>query len=94
VSNSNHARALAMARSAPAPAPLADLLSNVLGRVAACLRAEIDARAARRRARDSVHTLMSLSNRELKDIGISRSEILSVVYGPAEGRLRSLDRRS
>jgi uncharacterized protein YjiS (DUF1127 family) len=95
VSNRIHARALAVRPGAAAPAPLGAVLGPtplgamlvpLLGRVAAYLRAQAEARAARRRARESVRQLMELSNRELKDIGISRSEILSVVYGPADGR--------
>jgi len=31
-------------------------------------------------------TLMALSNRELKDIGISRSEIFSLAYGSQDSR--------
>jgi uncharacterized protein YjiS (DUF1127 family) len=97
MSNSNHARALALARGAAAPAPLAEIVGGarvLVRKIAAYLRAGAEARAERRRARESVRHLMALSNRELKDIGISRSEILSVVYGPGDGRRRTLGRRS
>jgi uncharacterized protein YjiS (DUF1127 family) len=44
-------------------------------------------RAARQR-RNSVLRLRSLDDRMLADIGISRSEIASIVYGGATGRRR------
>lgn len=43
---------------------------------------------ARRR---SLRAMRSLDIRTLKDIGIGRSEIMSVVYGVPDGRIRSHD---
>jgi uncharacterized protein YjiS (DUF1127 family) len=88
MSNSNYAvtGAVAFAPVRPILASAAVGIRSVLARIAAFLAAQAAARAQNRRARESGRQLMALSNRELKDIGISRSEILSVVYGPADGR--------
>lgn len=42
--------------------------------------------------RKSVRHLQTLSNHHLKDLGIDRSEIMSVVYGDAPDRLRGYSR--
>lgn len=69
-----------------APAPLSlGALDRAAGLVAAWWRAAGEARAARRRAREGARTLMAMGDRDLRDIGISRSQILSVVYGPSDG---------
>jgi uncharacterized protein YjiS (DUF1127 family) len=65
---------------------LSGVLGAVMARLAAFARACAEAREQRRRARETVRRLMALSNRELKDIGINRSEILSLAYGPGDGR--------
>lgn len=41
-----------------------------------------------RQRRRAIHELQALSDRALADIGIDRSEIDSVVYGPARDRAR------
>jgi uncharacterized protein YjiS (DUF1127 family) len=83
MSNRNYAArsgaiAFAFVRTSP-PRPG---IRGALGRIAAFFTAQAEARARSRQARESVRRLMSLSNRELRDIGISRSEILFAVYGP------------
>ena len=67
---------LAFARARPS------LLSQIYARIAAYLRASAAAAAERRRARDGMKALMAMGERELKDIGLSRSQILSAAYGP------------
>ena len=42
--------------------------------------------------RKSVRYLQTLSNHHLKDLGIDRSEIMSVVYGETQDRLRGYSR--
>jgi len=68
--------AMALAPSRPG------LFAQILSYVAAYLRAAAAAAAERRRARDGMLILMAMGDRDLKDIGISRSQILSAAYGP------------
>lgn len=58
------------------------LIAQIHGRIAAYLRASAAAAAERRRARDGMKALMAMGDRDLKDIGLSRSQILSAAYGP------------
>jgi uncharacterized protein YjiS (DUF1127 family) len=95
-SNTSYLRTGGAALSRPKPgsatvgllaAPsLLTLATRLYSRIAARLRAYAQASAEQRRARESVRKLMALGNRELQDMGISRSEILSVVYGPRDAR--------
>lgn len=49
----------------------------------------LDARSARIEQRRTLNALSSLDNRALKDMAISRSEIVSIAYaGPGERRRR------
>jgi len=75
-----------VAALAPRPSSTLSGVAAVLARLAAVARARTEAREQRRRARDTVRCLVALSNRELKDIGVDRSEILALAYGPADGR--------
>ncbi len=68
------------------------LIAQVLGRVVAYLRASAAAAAERRRARDGMQMLMSMADRDLKDIGLTRSQVLSAAYGPM-GAERGLNGR-
>ena len=65
-------------------------------RIAAWWRAAgdiVEALRAYRRKRRTFHALMNLDNRTLKDIGLDRSEIMSISYGDLSGRSRrNLDR--
>ena len=58
------------------------MLGQIYARITAYLRASAAAAAERRRARDGMKALMAMGERELKDIGLSRSQILSAAYGP------------
>lgn len=58
-----------------------------LARLKAAYRAYRDSRARRL----ATHTLAVLDDHLLKDIGITRSEILSVVYGPRDERRRGYE---
>ena len=70
----------------PGPGSAAASLPGIVARLgvhlAAYFRARARASAEQRRARETVRRLTALSNHELKDLGLSRSEILSVAYGP------------
>lgn len=74
-----------------APPAFGEALMRMLARVAASLRATARERAKRRRVRETVEALMALDARQLRDIGLSRTEILSAVYG--EPRDRRIDIR-
>ena len=65
-----------------AAASLGGILARLGARLAAYYRAHVRASAEQRRARETVRRLTALSNHELKDLGLSRSEVLSVAYGP------------
>ena len=71
-----------LATTAYAPSPT--LTSRFAGRVMGLWRAYLEGRA--RRA--TVRILQSLDARTLKDIGLDRTEIDSVVYGPQDDRRR------
>jgi uncharacterized protein YjiS (DUF1127 family) len=64
------------------PPPRLGLFAQILNGIAVYLRSAAAATAERRRARESMYHLMAMGDRELRDIGISRSQILSAVYGP------------
>ena len=87
MSQSNHsprsgAVAIAPPRLGSAIPSLRGTLARLGSRLAAYLRAYAQEQAEQRRARETVRRLAALSNRELKDMGLCRSEILSVAYGP------------
>ena len=84
ISNRSGTRAVALAP--PASRVLSVFLSGVFDRLAALANSYLRAREERRRALETVRCLAALSNRELKDIGVNRSEILSLAYGPSDGR--------
>lgn len=69
------AQAIALPRSAPAGAGAAEAVE----RVGAILQRIADAYRRRRARRYSVQALASLSDHALKDIGLHRSEIVSLV---------------
>ena len=93
MSNRNYAaRSGAIAFASARTSPPRPGIRGALGRIAAFFTAQVEARARSRQARESVRRLMSLSNRELKDIGITRSEILLAAYGPAGQRSLGFDR--
>jgi len=66
----------------------ATLTSRFAGSAAGLWRAYLDRRAQRA----TVRILQSLDARTLKDIGISRTEIDSLVYGDRYDRLRRYQR--
>jgi uncharacterized protein YjiS (DUF1127 family) len=74
-----------------APPSFGEALARALARLAASFRALARERAKRRRVRETVDALMALDSRQLRDIGLSRTEILSAVYG--EPRDRRIDIR-
>jgi uncharacterized protein YjiS (DUF1127 family) len=79
-------------RAAPcAPPAFGEALGRMLARLAGSFRAMARERARRRRVRETVDVLMALDARQLRDIGLSRTEILSAVYG--EPRDRRIDIR-
>jgi uncharacterized protein YjiS (DUF1127 family) len=57
-------------------------------RVVAAAAAAMRRAAERRRQAQTVRRLRALGHRDLKDIGIGRSEILSVVYAANDGERR------
>jgi len=69
-----------------APGALGEGLARAVARLRARWDAFRRARAVDRRARETVEALMALDNRQLRDIGLCRSEILSAVYGPERDR--------
>jgi uncharacterized protein YjiS (DUF1127 family) len=74
-------------RAAPgAPPSFGEALARMLARLAASFRAMARERAKRRRIRDTVEALMALDQRQLRDIGLSRTEILSAVCGGRRDR--------
>ena len=68
------------------PGGIGDGLARAVARLRARWDAYRRARALNRRARETVEALMALNKRELRDIGLCRSEILSAVYGPERDR--------
>ena len=62
-----------------------DLIENVMVRPALGALQRFRANAERRKA---LREIRCFSHRTLKDIGIDRSESLSVIYGPTEERRR------
>lgn len=63
-----------------------ETLARAFARLAASFRAMARERAKRRRIRETVDSLMALDSRQLRDIGLSRTEILSAVYGEPKDR--------
>jgi uncharacterized protein YjiS (DUF1127 family) len=72
--------------AAAAPSAFSDALVRAVARLRAAWTAYRRARAINRRARETVDALMALDGHQLRDIGLSRSEILSVVYAPEQDR--------
>jgi len=68
-----------------------EALARLFARVRDALRLMARERARRRRVRETVEALMALDSRQLRDIGLSRTEILSAVHG--EPRDRRIDIR-
>ena len=73
-------------QAATAPSAFGEGLARAVARLRARWDAYCRARALDRRARETVEALMALDNRQLRDIGLCRSEILSAVYGPERDR--------
>jgi uncharacterized protein YjiS (DUF1127 family) len=79
----------AVAAAAPsgfATKVIGDALMRAVARLRAAWAAYREARAINRRARETVEALMGLDSHQLRDIGLSRSEILSVVYSDVQDR--------
>lgn len=68
------------------PFALGEALARALARLRGAIRAAMRERAKRRRIRETIDALMALDARQLRDIGLSRTEILSAVYGPPGDR--------
>ena len=79
------------AAGAVAPSAFGETLVRAVARLRARWDAYRRARAIDRRARETVEALMALDSRQLRDIGLCRSEILSAVYGPERDRRVELD---
>lgn len=73
-------------QAAAAPSAFGEALARAVARLRARWDAYRRARALNRRARETVDALMALDSRQLRDIGLSRSEILSAVYAPSQDR--------
>lgn len=78
-------------QAAAAPSAFGEALARAVARLRARWAAYRRARALNRRARETVEALMALDNRQLRDIGLCRSEILSAVYGPERDRRVEID---
>lgn len=76
----------APAAAAYAPPAFGEALARMLSRLATALRTTARERAKRRRIRETVEALMALDSRQLRDIGLSRTEILSAVCGEPKDR--------
>jgi len=76
----------APAAAACAPPSFGETAARMLARLGATLRGMARERARRRRIRETVDALMALDSRQLRDIGLSRTEILSAVYGEPKDR--------
>jgi uncharacterized protein YjiS (DUF1127 family) len=74
----------AIARTRPAPATM------VITWLETGVRAWSSLRNRRRRARANYRALGAVSNATLKDIGLHRSEIMSLTLGDASGRRRHM----
>lgn len=82
--NRSAARAIALPRPAPAGAGIADAIEQlkaILHRIAEAYR-------TRQARRASIQKLNALSDHTLKDIGIHRSEIVSLVEAGGRGERR------
>jgi uncharacterized protein YjiS (DUF1127 family) len=89
MNKNSHAPQAAVAVAAPtgvATKVVGDALMRAVARLRAAWTAYREARAINRRARETVEALMALDSHQLRDIGLSRSEILSVVYAPEQDR--------
>ncbi len=69
-----------------APTSFGESLERALSRIGTILRRMAREKARRRRVRETVDALMALDSRQLRDIGLSRTEILSAVYGEPKDR--------
>ena len=65
----------------------------ILARANEKFAAWLDDRARRRHERRAMSSLKAMSDHALKDIGLHRSEVTSVVRRSAEGRRQSYDRQ-
>lgn len=81
----------APAVAACAPPSFGETAARLMTRVGTFLRRIARERMKRRRIRETVEALMALDRRQLRDIGLSRTEILSAVHG--EPRDRRIDIR-
>lgn len=81
-----HAAIAAAAPTGVAAKAVGDALLRAVARLRAAWAAYCKARAINRRARETVDALMALDSRQLRDIGLTRSEILSAVYAPEQDR--------
>lgn len=72
--------------SALAQGLLYEALAQNYARLRAAWTAFASERAKRRRVRETVDALMALNERQLRDIGLSRTEVLSAVYSAGEER--------
>ncbi|MGE0734187.1 MAG: DUF1127 domain-containing protein [Alphaproteobacteria bacterium] len=65
-----------------APARPSNVKPNAFAEFRARIVQAVQDWAKSRRQRHTVNLLMALDDNQLKDIGLTRSEILSTVYGP------------
>jgi uncharacterized protein YjiS (DUF1127 family) len=86
MNKNSYAPQAACAQAPLAAGALGEALVRAVARLRAGWAAYARARAINRRARETVEALMALDSRQLRDIGLSRSEILSAVYAARQDR--------